>query len=79
MDQYCFNTRRYSRMTIYRRRAEYNLLADPVNALNDNELKDLLRRIKREHPNIGQTMIMGLIRAQGYRVQSKSERCHTTN
>ena len=41
-------------MTIYRRRAEYNLLADPVNTLNDNELKDLLRRIKREHPNMGQ-------------------------
>ena len=55
-------------MTVYRRRAEYGLLADPVSTLNDNELKDLLRRIRREHPNIGQTMIMGLIRAQGYRV-----------
>ena len=57
-----------SRMTVYRRRVEYDLLADPVNTLNDNELKDLLRRIRREYPNIGQTMIMGLIRAQGYHV-----------
>ena len=57
-----------SRMTVYRRRVEYGLLADPVSTLNDNELKDLLRRIRREHPNIGQTMIMGLIRAQGYHV-----------
>ena len=55
-------------MTIYHRRAEYDLLADPVNVLSDNELKDLLRRIRREHPNIGQAMIMGLIRAQGYHV-----------
>ena len=57
-----------SRMTVYRRRVEYNLLADPVNTLDDNELKDLLRRIRGEHPNIGQTMIMGLIRAQGFHV-----------
>ena len=56
------------RMTVYRRRAEYNLLADPVNTLNDSELEDLLRRIRGEHPNIGETMIMGLIRAQGYQV-----------
>lgn len=57
-----------SRMTVYRRRAEYNLLADPVNTLSDNELKNLLRRIRREHPNIGQTIIIGIIRAQGYHV-----------
>lgn len=56
-----------SRMTVYCRRVEYGLLADPVSTVNDNELK-VLRRIRREHPNIGQTMIMGLIRAQGYHV-----------
>ena len=55
-----------SRMTVYRRREEYNLLDDPSNTLNDDELKDLLREIKREHPNLGQTMILGLLRARGY-------------
>jgi len=34
-----------SHMTAYRRREEYNLLDDPSNTLNDDELKDLLREI----------------------------------
>ena len=57
-----------SRMTLYRRRAEFNLLTDPVRTLNDEELKDLLRDIRREHPNLGQTMMLGLVRARGYYV-----------
>ena len=57
-----------SRMTVYRRRAELNLLTDPVRTLNDEELEDLLRNIRREHPNVGQTMMLGLVRAQGYYV-----------
>jgi len=57
-----------SRMTVYRRRIEYDLLSEPTNPLNDDALKDLLREIKRGHPNLGQTMILGLIRAQGYYV-----------
>lgn len=57
-----------SRMTVYRRRMEYDLLSEPTNVINDDALKDLLREIKREHPYLGQTMILGLIRAQGYYV-----------
>ena len=55
-----------SRMTLYRRRGELNLLTDPLRTLNDEELKDLLRNIRREHPNLGQTMMLGLVRARGY-------------
>ena len=57
-----------SRMTLYRRRAELNLLTDPLRTLNDEQLKDILREIRREHPNLGQTMMLGLVRAQGYYV-----------
>ena len=44
-------------MTLYRRRAELNLLADPVHTLSDEELEHLLTEIRREQPNLGQTMI----------------------
>ena len=57
-----------SRMTLYRRRAELNFLADPVHTLNNEELEHLLTEIRREHPNLGQTMMLGLVRAQGYYV-----------
>ena len=59
-------------MALYFRRAELNLFTDPVHTLND-ELNDLLKDIRREHPNIGQTMMLGVIRALGYDV---SRRCH---
>ena len=36
--------------------------------LNDEQLKDLLQEIRREHPNWGQTMMLGLVREQGYYV-----------
>ena len=57
-----------SRMTLYRRRAEYDLLSDPSHLPDNDTLKDLIREIKREHPNLGQTMILGLIISQGYYV-----------
>ena len=42
-----------SRMTLYHRRAELNLLADPVHTLNDEELEHLLTEIRRKQPNLG--------------------------
>lgn len=57
-----------SRMTIYRRREEYGLLRDPQNTVSDQDLVTILSHLRQEHPNIGETMVIGHLRAMGYRV-----------
>lgn len=57
-----------SRMTIYRRCREYGMLEDAVQTLSYAQLRVVLRDMRREHPNFGETMTMGYLRALGYRV-----------
>ena len=63
-----------SRMTIYRRRAEYGLLDEAHSAIHDWELIEFVRHTLVQHPRVGQTFIIRRLRAQGYRVTR--ERVH---
>ena len=57
-----------SRMTIYRRRAEFGMLDDPSTSIGEEELVSIVRQISMEHPQVGQSFIMGRLRSLGYRV-----------
>ena len=56
-----------SRMTIYRRRMEFNM-GDAGVAINDHDLKLIIRRMKADLPHMGEVLLMGRIRSNGYRV-----------
>ena len=57
-----------SRMTLYRRRVEYEMLDDPSELLRDEELQGILRQMRQEYPQFGETMAMGHLRSLGYYV-----------
>ncbi len=57
-----------SRMTIYRRRVEYDLVHDPRSIPCDLQLRTILKEIKHDQPELGEVMIMGIIRAMGHKV-----------
>ena len=57
-----------SRMTIYRRRAEFGLLLDPETSLSYSDLNSLVYTMRSEHPEIGETIVWGRLRSLGYRV-----------
>ena len=55
-----------SRMTIYRRRRDHGLLGEPNTIPTDVELGAIIRRICSESPELGQTLVLGRVRAMGY-------------
>ena len=57
-----------SRMTIYRRRVEYGMIEEPSRTLTDSDLEEILREIRVELPELGETMAAGRLRSLGYRV-----------
>ena len=57
-----------ARMTIYRRRLEYNLVRDPNTFLDDSQLRIVLRELKQENPQLGEVTVMGRIQATGYNI-----------
>ena len=57
-----------SRMTIYRRRLEYSILSEPINSVSDLTLQEIVQDIRREMPDVGQSMVCGRLRALGIRV-----------
>lgn len=57
-----------SRMTVYRRRVEYDMVDDPRTIPTDRELTHLVEQIRRELPYLGEVMVMGRLRALGYYV-----------
>ena len=57
-----------SRMTIYRRRVEYDLVRDPGNVPTSSHLRAIVREIKNGQPQLGEVMVMGRIRGMGYKV-----------
>lgn len=57
-----------SRMTIYRRRIEYDLVQDPRSIPTDVQLRTIIREIKHGQPELGEVMVMGRIRSMGYKV-----------
>ena len=57
-----------TRMTMYRRRQELGLLSEPIQVLDDDELRHTIEQIRREQPEIGEVIVMGEIRSRGIRV-----------
>ena len=56
------------RMTIYRRWVEYGLVSEPLQLLDKTHLLTLVRDLRRELLQIGESMVSGRIRSMGYRV-----------
>ena len=55
-----------SRMTIYRRRVEYDMVDDPRRIPSDQELVQLVEDINQQLPYLGEVMVMGRLRSMGY-------------
>ena len=55
-----------SRMTVYRRRQEFGMLAEPSRSLDDDDLKTVLTQMRRELPKLGERMVVGRLRSLGY-------------
>ncbi len=49
-------------MTIYRRRLECGMLAQPVNVLSDNDQGTVLRELKTDLPYVGEVILFGALR-----------------
>ena len=57
-----------SRMTIYRRRVEYDMVEDPRHIPTDSELEHLVVQTRMQLPYLGEVMVLGRLRAMGYHV-----------
>ena len=57
-----------SRMTIYRRCVKYGLMDETSRTLSDGDLSEVLRELRIELPELGETMAAGHLRSMGYRV-----------
>lgn len=57
-----------SRMTIYRRRVELDLLVDPSQIVNNQELESIIRTLRHENPELGESVAWGHLRAAGIQV-----------
>ena len=55
-------------MTIYRRRQEYRMMENPSGNITDDELREVLRQMRRELPSLGQTLVWGRLRSLGFKV-----------
>ena len=60
-----------SRVTVYRHQRTYGLLAEGDIIPSDQMLRELLRHIRLDAPDLGQTLLLGRLRAMGYRVTRK--------
>ena len=61
-------------MTIYRRRVKYGLLDESHSSISDQELTERVQEILVQHPQVGQTFVLGRLRSLGYRVTRKRVR-----
>lgn len=57
-----------SRMTIYRRRRAHDFFGEPNTVPTDAELSGTIERICSLAPELGQSLVLGRLRAMGYRV-----------
>jgi len=56
-----------SRMTVYRRRAEFDMLGDTSEPLTNDEVRRHVTNMRQQFPNIGESMTIGRLRAMGFR------------
>ena len=61
-------------MTLYRRRHEYDLLLDPSRSKSNVELESTILTLRNDHPEIGETMAWGHLRAAGIQVSHERVR-----
>ena len=66
-----------SRMTLYRRRREFGMLERPhQNSVSDTELLEIVRSLRTEMPDVGQSMVNGRLRSMGFIVsRERVRRC----
>ena len=57
-----------SRMTVYRCRRDFNMINEDHQTLTDHQLRAIITELRSEIPSIGETMVMGHLRAHGYSV-----------
>ena len=57
-----------SHMTLYRRRREFGLLQSTSRTPSNDELEQILVDMRRDHPDYGETMVIGHLWSLGYRV-----------
>lgn len=57
-----------SRMTIYRRRVDYEMLSEPIQIVSDSTLYELVEELRIELPDIGHSLVCGRLRALGIKV-----------
>lgn len=63
-----------SRATLYRRLEENGRSSQDGSMLDDNELDDVISGIKRDHPNDGERLVCGHLRARGLKVPRQAVR-----
>lgn len=57
-----------SRMTLFRRRVEFQMVSDPSRRVGDAELRTILSTIRQQLPHVGEKMVSGRLRSLGYHV-----------
>ena len=70
-----------SRMTIYRCRRDFDMINETHQTLTDHQLRAIITELRSELPSIGETMVMGHLRARGYSVTRERMRraIHSTD
>lgn len=57
-----------SRLRVYKAMAEYNLHETPYSSISEPDIQHAVSSIKDKHPNAGEVMLQGHLRAQGIHV-----------
>ena len=57
-----------SRMTIFRRRVEFQMLNEAARYVEDQELRTVISSVRRDLPNVGEKMVLGRLSSMGYQV-----------
>ena len=55
-------------MTLYRHRKLLDMVDEPRQTLTDNQLRDHITRMQAQMPAVGETLIVGYMRSNGYYV-----------
>lgn len=63
-----------SRQTVYKAMAEYNLQESRYSNISESDIRHAVSSIKGRHPNAGEVMLEGHLRAQGIHVQRSKVR-----
>ena len=61
-------------MTIYRRCQELDMLEDPVEEINEDDLFSVLREMRNNFPAMGEVMVLGQLRSLGYKIKRDNVR-----